>query len=65
MNTYSDVWNYLCNKGFGRSCSQFYVKNPNETAKGFWNGILTALEAAGTIDAETSYKIWVEITGEG
>ncbi len=41
---------------------QFYVKNPNDVAKAFWNGVLTVLEIEGKITQEQGMKIWKEIT---
>lgn len=63
MKTWNDVWQYLCNAGFGRACSQFYCERPNETAKAFWNGILTVLEAEGKISGADATEIWNEICG--
>jgi hypothetical protein len=65
METYNDVYRYLCSKGYGRAIAQFYVQNPNEVAKAFWNGVLTTLEVDGKITSSASWNIWKEITGEG
>lgn len=62
MKTYEDLWNYICDGGRAMACSQFYVSNPNETAKAFWNGMLTALEIGGNITKEDANNIWKEIT---
>lgn len=64
METYNEVWKYLCQKP-GYDLMQFYVKNPNEIAKGFWNGVLTVLEIEGKITNEQAMKIWNEITKKG
>lgn len=63
MKTQQEVWEYLCNNGFGRSCMQFYVSNPNEVAKAFWNGVLCVLEAEGKVTHEDGMKIWSEVEG--
>lgn len=65
MKTWNDVWKYLCNgkPGNGVNLSQFYCPNPNETAKAFWNGVLTVLEIEKKITAEDGWAIWQEITG--
>ena len=60
METWNDVWKYLCKKP-GYDLMQFYVKNPNEVAKAFWHGVLTALEIEGAITREQGMKIWKEI----
>ena len=62
MKTWNEVWKYLCQKP-GYDLMQFYVKNPNETAKAFWNGVLTVLELEGKITQEDGMKIWKEIVG--
>ena len=62
MKTFEDLWNYICDCGRARACSQFYVSNPNETAKAFWNGMLTALEIEGKLTTEEANNIWKEIT---
>ena len=62
MKTYSDLWKYICQKG-AYNYMQFYVSNPNEVAKAFWNGVLTVLEIEGKISNEDANKIWNEIVG--
>lgn len=62
MKTWNEVWKYLCKKP-RYDLMQFYVKNPNEVAKGFWNGVLTVLELEGKITQEDGMKIWNEIIG--
>lgn len=62
MKTYSDLWKYICQKG-SYNYSQFYVSNPNEVAKAFWNGVLTVLEIEGKISNEDANNIWNEIVG--
>ncbi len=61
METWHEVWQYLCQRP-GYDLMQFYVKNPNETAKAFWNGVLTVLELEGRITREQGWNIWKEIT---
>lgn len=61
MKTLNDVWKYLCQKP-GYNLTQFYVKNPNEVAKAFWNGVLTVLEIEGKISNEDGMNIWNELT---
>ena len=63
--TLNDVWKYLCagKSGNGINLSQFYVNNPNETAKAFWNGVLTVLEIEGKISEANGWNIWKELTG--
>ena len=61
MKTYEDLWSYICDNGQAMACSQFYVNKPNETAKAFWNGMLTALECDGKITKEEANNIWKEI----
>ena len=60
MRTYEDLWIYLCNSGYGRSCSQFY-NSRSQTALAFWNGVLTALEIEGKVTKEDARNIWAEI----
>ena len=62
MKTYEDLWNYICENGRARECSQFYVTSPNQTALAFWNGMLTALECEGVITKEDAINIWREIS---
>ena len=62
MKTYSDLWKYICQKA-GYNYMQFYVSNPNDVAKAFWNGVLTVLEIEGKISNEDANKIWNEIVG--
>lgn len=62
METWNEVWKYLCQRP-GYDLMQFYVKNPNDVAKAFWNGVLTVLELEGRITKEQGWKIWKEITG--
>ena len=62
MKTWNEVWKYLCKKN-GRDLMQYYVKNPNETAKAFWHGVLTVLELEGKIENEDAINIWNEIIG--
>lgn len=62
MKTYSDLWKYICQKS-GHNYSQFYVSNPNEVAKAFWNGVLTVLEIEEKISNEDANNIWNEIVG--
>lgn len=61
MKTWHDVWQYLCKKN-GHDLMQFYCKNPNDTAKGFWHGVLTVLELEGKVTKEDAINIWNEIT---
>lgn len=63
MKALNDVWKYLCESGNARSLMQFYVKNPNETAKAFWHGVLTVLEIEGKVTNEDANNIWNEIVG--
>ena len=62
MKTYSDLWKYICQKA-GYNYMQFYVSNPNDVAKAFWNGVLTVLEIEGKISNEDANNIWNEIVG--
>ncbi len=62
MKTLNDVWKYLCQKN-GYDLMQFYVKNPNEVAQAFWNGVLTVLEIEGKITHEDGMNIWNELIG--
>ena len=62
MKTYSDLWKYICQKA-GYNYMQFYVSNPNDVAKAFWNGVLTVLEIEGKITNEDANNIWNEIVG--
>ena len=62
MKTYSDLWKYICQKA-GYNYMQFYVSNPNDVAKAFWNGVLTVLEIEGKISNEDANSIWNEIVG--
>ena len=64
MKTWNDVWKYLVSKGGAYDLMQFYVKNPNDVAKGFWNGVLTVLEIEGKVTKEDGMNIWNEITKE-
>lgn len=61
MKTWQDLWEYLCDNGFCHSCSQFWVTNPNEIAKAFWNGMLCVLESEGKVTKEDANNIWNEI----
>lgn len=61
MKTWQDLWEYLCDNGFGHSCSQFWVSNPNDVAKAFWNGMLCVLESEGKVTKEDANSIWDEI----
>lgn len=61
MNTWNDLWQYMCDKGAGRNALQFYCENPNERAKAFWNGVLTGLEMTGEITRDQANEIWCEI----
>lgn len=65
MKTWSEVWKYICDNTGMRAIDlmQFYVKNPNETAKAFWHGVLTILEIDGKITNEDGMNIWNEIIG--
>lgn len=67
METWSDVWVYLCNNSKARAYDlmQYYCENPNEIAKAFWNGVLTILEAEGKLSKENGINIWNEITKGG
>ena len=60
MKNLDDIWKYLCDNGYARSCSQFYC-NKSETAKAFWNGMLTALEIEGKITTADASEIWREV----
>lgn len=60
MNTLNEVWKYLCQRP-GYDLMQFYVKNPNEVAKAFWNGVLTVLEIEEKITQEQGMNIWNEL----
>ena len=62
MKTLEDVWKYLCQKP-SYDLMQFYVKNPNEVAQAFWNGVLTVLEIEGKITSEDGMNIWNELIG--
>lgn len=61
MKTWNELWVYLCDKGVARDIMQFYVSDPNDVAKAFWNGVLTGLEAGGEITREDANEIWCEI----
>lgn len=61
MNTWNDVWKYLCKKP-GHDLMQYYVSNPNQVALAFWHGVLTVLEIEGQITSEQGMNIWKEIT---
>lgn len=63
MNTLNEVWKYLCQRP-GYDLMQFYVKNPNEVAKAFWNGVLVVLEIEGKITKEQGMNIWNELVGK-
>lgn len=63
MKTWNEVWKYLCKRP-GYDLMQFYVKNPNEVALAFWNGVLTVLELEGKITSEDGMNIWNEIIGK-
>ena len=60
MKNLADLWKYLCDNGYARSCSQFYGSK-SETAKAFWNGMLTALEIEGKITTADAIEIWMEV----
>lgn len=64
MKTYADLWKYICRSNHGYDLSQFYVSNPNDVAKAFWNGVLTVLELEGKITNEDANNIWNEIVKE-
>lgn len=61
MKTMNDLWKYICKHGNAREFAQFYVSNPNEVAKAFWNGVLTVLEIEGKITREEANLIWSDI----
>lgn len=62
MKTLNDLWLYICkNTKNAYDYAQYYTANMNETAKAFWNGMLTVLEAEGKITKEDSLRIWYEI----
>ena len=62
MKTWNEVWKYLCKEKSTRNYTQYYVSNPNETAKAFWHGVLTILEIEGKVTEEDADNIWKEIT---
>lgn len=64
MNSLNELWQYMCDKGAARNAVQFYVENPNDRAKAFWNGILTALEMEGKITRDEANKIWCDVDKE-
>lgn len=61
MKTWNELWGYMCDKGEARNAVQFYVSDPNEVAKAYWNGVLTALEMEGVITRDDANEIWCEI----
>lgn len=64
MNSWDELWQYMCDKGSARNAIQFYVDDPNDIAKAFWNGVLTGLEMTGEITRDQANKIWREINND-
>lgn len=61
MKSLNELWGYMCDKGEGRNAVQFYVRDPNEVAKAYWNGVLTALEMEGVINRDEANEIWCDV----
>lgn len=61
MNSLNELWQYMCDKGSARNAIQFYVDDPNDIAKAFWNGILTGLEMEGRITRDEANRIWCDV----
>ncbi len=61
MKTLNELWVYMCDKGLARDAMQFYVSDPNEVAKAYWNGVLTALEMEGVINKDEANEIWCDV----
>ena len=64
MNSLNELWQYMCDKGTARNALQFYVDDPNEIAKAYWNGMLTGLEMAGVITKDEANRIWCDVDKE-
>lgn len=62
IKTYADLWVFMCDSGDAFALSRYYTTNPDETARAYWQGVLTTLELTGKITHARALLLWAEIT---